>query len=320
MKKKLVAGILLGAVLVYLSVRGINFQDVADGLKTIRYGYVIAVLITLLLMQALRSWRWGVILSPLEKIDQLSLFSVTSVGFLAVVAIPARLGELARPYLIANKSQIRMTAAVGSVFVERVFDCLTVLFIFIFALFFTPLPPLLIKAGTVFFLITLSLFVAMIVLITKREMSLKALNSLFQKLPEKYTLKINHLFHHFIDGFKIISDVKLLLLLTFLSALIWLIDVAAIYLMFLAFGFTLPLAAPFVVMIILMIGIALPTAPGFIGNWHYSCILGLSLFGISKTDAFTFSVIYHFISIGLVIILGLVFLPFHKFSFSDLKQ
>lgn len=320
MKKKLVAGILLGAVLVYLSVRGINFQDVADGLKTIRYGYVIAVLITLLLMQALRSWRWGVILSPLEKIDQLSLFSVTSVGFLAVVAIPARLGELARPYLIANKSQIRMTAAVGSVFVERVFDCLTVLFIFIFALFFTPLPPLLIKAGTVFFLITLSLFVAMIVLITKREMSLKALNSLFQKLPEKYTLKINHLFHHFIDGFKIISDVKLLLLLTFLSALIWLIDVAAIYLMFLAFGFTLPLAAPFVVMIILMIGIALPTAPGFIGNWHYSCILGLSLFGISKTDAFTFSVIFHFISIGLVIILGLMFLPFHKFSFSDLKQ
>lgn len=320
MKKKLVAGILLGAVLVYLSVRGINFQDVADGLKTIRYGYVIAVLITLLLMQALRSWRWGVILSPLEKIDQLSLFSVTSVGFLAVVAIPARLGELARPYLIANKSQIRMTAAVGSVFVERVFDCLTVLFIFIFALFFTPLPPLLIKAGTVFFLITLSLFVAMIVLITKREMSLKVLNSLFQKLPEKYTLKINHLFHHFIDGFKIISDVKLLLLLTFLSALIWLIDVAAIYLMFLAFGFTLPLAAPFVVMIILMIGIALPTAPGFIGNWHYSCILGLSLFGISKSDAFTFSVIYHFISIGLVIILGLMFLPFHKFSFSDLKQ
>lgn len=320
MKKKLVAGILLGAVLVYLSVRGINFQDVADGLKTIRYGYIIAVLITLLLMQALRSWRWGVILSPLEKIDQLSLFSVTSVGLLAVVAIPARLGELARPYLIANKSQIGMTAAVGTILVERVFDCLTVLFIFIFALFFTPLPPWLIKAGVIFFLITLIIFCIMIFMIMKREVSLKALNSLFQKLPEKYIVKLNHLFHHFIDGFKIISDVKLLLLLTFLSALIWLIDVAAIYFMFLAFGFTLPLAAPFVVMIILMIGIALPTAPGFIGNWHFSCILGLSLFGISKTDAFTFSVIFHFISIGLVIILGLMFLPFHKFSFSDLKQ
>jgi uncharacterized protein (TIRG00374 family) len=320
MKKKLVAGILLGAVLVYLSVRGINFKDVADGLKTIRYGYVIAVLIILFLIQVLRSWRWGIILSPLEKVDQLSLFSVTSVGFLAIVAIPARLGELARPYLITNKSQIRITAAIGSIFVERVFDCLTVLLFFVFVLFFTPLPSWLINAGTVFLLITLSIFVAMIFMIIKRDASLKALNSLFRKLPEKYTVKLNHLFHQFIDGFKIITDVKLLIILIFLSALIWLMDVTAIYFMFLASGFTLPIAAPFIVMIILMLGITIPTAPGFIGNWHYSCILGLSLFGIPKTDAFTFSVLFHFLSIGIVVILGLMFLPFNKFSLSDLKK
>ncbi len=320
MKKKLVAGILLGAVLVYLSVRGINFKDVADGLKTIRYGYVIAVLIILFLIQVLRSWRWGIILSPLEKVDQLSLFSVTSVGFLAIVAIPARLGELARPYLITNKSQIRITAAIGSIFVERVFDCLTVLLFFVFVLFFTPLPAWLINAGTVFLLITLSIFVAMIFMIIKRDMSLKALNSIFQKLPEKYIVKLNHLFHQFIDGFKIITDVKLLIILILLSTLIWLMDVTAIYFMFLASGFTLPIAAPFIVMIILMIGITIPTAPGFVGNWHYSCILGLSLFGIPKTDAFTFSVLFHFLSIGIVVILGLMFLPFNKFSLSDLKQ
>jgi hypothetical protein len=157
-------------------------------------------------------------------------------------------------------------------------------------------------------------------MIIKRDASLKALNSLFRKLPEKYTVKLNHLFHQFIDGFKIITDVKLLIILIFLSALIWLMDVTAIYFMFLASGFTLPIAAPFIVMIILMLGITIPTAPGFIGNWHYSCILGLSLFGIPKTDAFTFSVLFHFLSIGIVVILGLMFLPFNKFSLSDLKK
>jgi len=320
MKKKLAVGIIFGAVLVYLSIRDLHFQDVADGFKTVRYGYLLAVLIILLLMQALRSWRWGVILSPMEKVDQLSLFSVTSVGFLAIVAFPARLGELARPYLIANKSQIGMTAAVGTILVERVFDCLTVLFIFIFALFFTPLPSWLIKSGVVFFLITVVIFAAMIFMIMKREVSLRVLNSLFQKLPEKYILKLNHLFHQFIDGFKIIIDLRLLLHVTLLSVLIWLIDVTSIYLMFLAFGFALPPAAAFVVLIVLMIGISIPTAPGFIGNWHFSCILGLSLFGIPKADAFTFSVIFHFISIGIVIILGMMFLPFNKFSLSDLSQ
>ena len=320
MKKKLTMGIIIGVVLVYLSIRGIHFQDVADGFKTIRYGYVIAVLMILLVMQALRSWRWGVILSPMEKVDQLSLFSVTSVGFLAIIALPARIGELARPYLIANKSQIGMTAAVGTILVERVFDCLTVLFIFLVALFLTPLPPWLVKSGIVFFLITLIIFSIMIFMIIKREASLTALNSLFRKLPEKYIRTINHLFHQFIDGFKIITDIRLLFHVALLSVVIWLVDVVAIYCTFLAFGFTLPVVAAFVVMIILMIGITIPTAPGFVGNWHFSCIVGLSLYDIPKTDAFAFAVIFHIIFIGIVIILGLMFLPFNKFSLSDLKQ
>ncbi|MGZ6236655.1 MAG: lysylphosphatidylglycerol synthase transmembrane domain-containing protein [Syntrophales bacterium] len=320
MKKKWAVGIILGAILVYLSIRGINFQDVAQGFKTIRYGYALLVLILMFIIQALRSFRWGLILSPIVKVDQLSLFSVTSVGFLAVLAIPARLGEVARPYLITKKCHIRMTAAVGTILVERIFDCLTVLLIFLLALFFTPLPLWLIRAGIVFFLITMIILVGMTFMILKREVSLRFLNWTCTKLPERYTLKLNHLFHQLVDGFKIITDPKLLFHVISLSIVMWLMDVAAIYFMFLAFGFVLPLAAPFVVMIILMIGISIPAAPGFVGNWHYSCILGLSLFGIPKAEAFTFSVMFHVICVGTIIFLGLMFLPSNKFSLSDLNR
>jgi len=72
-------------------------------------------------------------------------------------------------------------------------------------------------------------------------------------------------------------------------------------------------------MIILMIGIAIPAAPGFVGNWHFACIVGLSLFGIPKAEAFTFSVMFHVLCIGLIIALGLLFLPSNRFSFSDLN-
>jgi len=115
-------------------------------------------------------------------------------------------------------------------------------------------------------------------------------------------------------------DPALLISVTGLSIIIWLIDVIAIYLLFLAVGFHLPVVAAFVLMIILMIGIAIPTAPGFIGNWHYFCILGLSIFGVPKTDALTFAIIYHILSIGVVIILGLAFLPFNHFSLIDLRR
>ncbi|PKN77718.1 MAG: hypothetical protein CVU51_16305 [Deltaproteobacteria bacterium HGW-Deltaproteobacteria-1] len=125
-------------------------------------------------------------------------------------------------------------------------------------------------------------------------------------------------FHHFIDGFQVITDVKRLLYLLFLSAAVWIVDAAVIYSMFLAFSFDLPIVAAFVVMVILIAGIAIPTAPGFIGNWHYACILGLGLFGIAKPEAFSFALVYHFLSMLVVIILGVSFLPFNKFSISDL--
>jgi len=319
MKIKLIAGLLLSALLVYLSIRGIHFPDVADGFRTFRYEYLPAILAVLFLMQLLRSFRWGLILSPLEKIDQLSLFSVTSVGFLAIISIPARLGELARPYLITKKSGLTMSAALGTIVVERVLDSLTVLVIAVFVLFFTPLPSWLIRSSILFLLLTIALLTAMILMIVQREASLRVLRPLIGKLPARTAELVNRLLSHFIDGFGIIVDPALLIAVTGISLVIWLVDVCAIYLLFLAVGFQLPVVASFVLMVVLIIGIAIPTAPGFIGNWHYFCILGLSLFGVPKADALTFAIIYHFLSVGVVIALGLAFLPFNRFSLVDLR-
>jgi uncharacterized protein (TIRG00374 family) len=320
MKKKVIAGLALSALLVWLSIRGIEFRGVMDGFRTIRCGYLLPAVAAMFLMQLLRSIRWGVILRPIEKVDQLSLFSVTSVGFLAIIAIPARLGELARPYLITKKSHIPMSSALGTIFVERVLDSLTVLIIAVVALFFTALPPWLVRSSVLFLLVTLGLFAVMVRIMVRREATLRILAPLIGRLPARYAGTVNRMIDHFIEGFRIVVDPALLLLVSFLSIVIWLVDVLAIYLLFLAFGLHLPVAAAFVLMIILIIGIAIPTAPGFIGNWHYFCILGLGLFGIPKTDALTFAIIYHALSIGIVILLGLIFLPFNRFSVSALRR
>jgi uncharacterized protein (TIRG00374 family) len=320
MKKKLIAGLALSALLVWLSIRGIDFRGVIDGFRTIRWGYVLPSLAAMFFMQLMRSVRWGLILRPIGKVDQLSLFSVTSVGFLAIIAIPARLGELARPYLITRKSRIPMSSALGTIFVERVLDSLTVLIIAVIALFFTPLPPWLVRSSALFLLATLAVFAVMILMVVRREATLRVLAPLIGRLPERYAGAVNRLIDHFIEGFRIVVDPTLLLSVALLSIVIWLVDVLAIYLLFLAFGLYLPVAAAFVLMIILIIGIAIPTAPGFIGNWHYFCILGLGLFGIPKTDALTFAIVYHALSIGIIIVLGIIFLPFNRFSFADLRR
>jgi glycosyltransferase 2 family protein len=320
MNKKLIFGIVLGIVLVYFSVRGINFNETLTHLKKIDPGYVTLSLFLIFLMQVLRSHRWGVILKPMEKISELTLFSVTCVGFLAIAAIPARIGELARPYLIAKKSSIKMSSAIGTIIVERVLDSLAILTITIVVLMFNDLPSWMIKSGIIFFILTLLMMAMVIGLVWRREDAVKIIERILHLLPGKFAQKANHVIHHFIDGFLVITDVKRLLYLLFLSAVVWLADVAAIYLLLLAFGFNLPILASFVVMVVLVAGIAIPTAPGFIGNWHYACILGLSLFNIAKPEAFSFALVYHFLSIMMIVAMGVAFLPFNKFSISDMTK
>ena len=320
MNKKVILGILISVILVYLSVRGINLQDILNDLEQIKISYVIIFIILVVLMQGLRSYRWGVILQPMEKIDQFALFSVTSVGFMAIAAIPARIGELARPYLISKRSSIKMSSALGTVLIERILDSFTVLTMALIVLLLTDLPSWMIESSIIFFLLAVAMFCFILFLILRREKALKFINIILSKLPGKFANKIDQLIHHFIDGFQIITNIKLLLYLFFLSAIIWLVDVLAIYMLLLSFGFTLPVIASFVLMIILIVGIAIPAGPGYIGNWHYACVLALSLFGLAKADALSFAVVYHFLSMVIVLVLGIAFLPFNKFSISEMKN
>ncbi len=320
MNKKVIFGILISVVLVYLSVRGINFNDVWSDLKKIQLTYVILFLLLVILMQYLRSYRWGVILQPMEKIDQLSLFSVTSVGFLAIAAIPARIGELARPYLISKRSSIKMSSALGTIIVERILDSFTVLSIAVIVLLKTDLPSWMIQSSILFFLIAMALFCFVLFLILRREKAMKFINIILDKLPGKFANKIDEILHHFINGLQIVTNVQLLLYLFGLSVMIWLLDVLTIYVLLLSFGFSLPVMASFVVMIILIVGIAIPTAPGFIGNWHFACILALSFYGLSKPDALSFAVVYHFLSMVVLVVFGIAFLPFNKFSISEMTK
>jgi uncharacterized protein (TIRG00374 family) len=323
MNKKIILGILISVVLVYLSVRGINLQDVLNDLKKIQLSYVILFILLMIFMQYLRSYRWGVILQPMEKINQVPLFSITSVGFLAIAAIPARIGELARPYLISKRSSIKMSSALGTIFIERILDSFTVLTIATVVLLIDmpfDLPSWMVKSSIIFSLLALSLFCFILFLILRREAALKFINIILNRLPGKLANKIDVAIHHFIDGLQIVTNIKLFSYLLFLSVIIWLVDVLAIYVLLLAFGFTLPVMASFVIMVILIVGIAIPAAPGFVGNWHYACVFALGLFGLAKADALSFAVVHNFLSMAVVLVLGVGFLPFNRFSIADMKK
>jgi glycosyltransferase 2 family protein len=320
MKKKLALGVLVGGLLAYLSIRGISPAALSAALRVARIEYLLLAMVGVFVVQVLRTVRWGTILRPLGTIPPLPLFSITSVGFLAIVALPARLGELVRPYLVTGISGIAMSAAVGTILVERICDGLTIMAILAAVLCVLPLPAWVLEAGAVFLFVTVSAMSLMLFLALRKETAIRTVRPLLERLPANYSGRLEAMIRSFADGFTIVFATRSLVFALLLSVLIWLANIGVIASLFFAFRLDLPWTAAFVLMIIMVIGIAIPAAPGFIGNWHFFCSLGLGLFGVARPEALAYAIVYHFLSMAIVVTLGLVFLPFNRFSLADLRR
>ncbi len=117
---------------------GVRTQLVAafEALEFASFAPYLAVYVALLVViQLTRALRWNYLLAPLGvRIPRAPLLAISSVGFMAILALPARLGEFVRPGLM-RKRGISASAALGTVAVERIVDGLLVSLFVFFAFF-----------------------------------------------------------------------------------------------------------------------------------------------------------------------------------------
>lgn len=59
---------------------------------------------------------------------------------MGILLLPARTGELLRPYLISQQKGVDVRSALATVVVERILDGLTIMGFFVWIIFFIPVP------------------------------------------------------------------------------------------------------------------------------------------------------------------------------------
>lgn len=313
--KKFVVGIVISAVFLYFSIRGIDQARVVAVLQDAQYAFLIPPAVLFPFILYLRSLRWATILSPLESINQRKLFPVTCLGFMGVALLPLRVGEVVRPYLITTRSKIPLSSALATIFVERMFDLMTLLSILVVVISYVALPGWVVKS-IVSTIGSFAVVVLLLIFATKGGVSLKFIG----KTSWKFRIIFEKIMKDFSQGLKVIHSPKSVIYATLFSILIWVLSGLAIYSLFYFQNLQLPIAGAFVVLVISILGISLPSAPGFLGTFQMSCILALSLFNIPKTDALAFSLVYYFLGIGVNIAAGLLFLPFERITLKDMKK
>src|SRR4051812_40843975 len=119
--------LLLAAALLMLFLYNVDLRGVAREIVHADVGWLALSLFTMLVNLAIRAWRWQYLLEPLGRPTFAQSFRATAVGFAASTVLPARAGEVIRPYFLARQVRMSATGAFATIILERVLDIVTVL-------------------------------------------------------------------------------------------------------------------------------------------------------------------------------------------------
>jgi uncharacterized protein (TIRG00374 family) len=258
---------------------------------------------------------------PLKKVGYSSLFSSTMIGFMANNVLPVRLGELVRAYSLGAKENISKSAAFATIVMERVFDGFSLLFILWLTLLFFPFSrssekvgELVRKGANLALLANLLLFLILILLELKPDPILNFIKRLLRLLPGKLSEKAEVILDRFSSGVRVFKDLPRMSWILLWSLILWAGIGISNYLVFLAFGLHPPIQASLILMVIVTLGVIIPSSPGYVGTVHFFTVIGLSLFGYGKDISVPFSIVLHASQYIPVTLLGLVYLKFEHFS------
>src|ERR687892_1589157 len=98
-------------------------------------GLLVAAVIATLATYLLRAFRWQYLLAPIGPTHFATAFRTTVIGFAASFLLPARAGEVIRPYLLARREGLKASAAFATIILERLLDLVTVLLLCAFFIF-----------------------------------------------------------------------------------------------------------------------------------------------------------------------------------------
>src|SRR5437870_13892542 len=143
----------LAAGLVGLFLYKVDLLRVAAEIARARPEWLALSLATMIVNLAIRAFRWQYLLEPLGHTTFARAFRATAVGFAANSVLPARAGEVIRPYFLARHERMSATGAFATIILERLLDVVTVLgllasFVFVFGRDLTQANPVVFAAIT----------------------------------------------------------------------------------------------------------------------------------------------------------------------------
>jgi len=305
---QLFLGLALSAFLLWLSLRSLDPREIGGALARANWLWFVPICLLTLVSFWVRAVRWGWILRGIKPIPVRRLFAATMIGFTANNLLPARLGEVVRPWALGKSEKISRASAFATIIVERVVDMFCILLLFAVALALHPFPRLVQDAGLAALGVNLALLAVLLAIERSPAQAERVSAWVERRAPAKIAPKLASLLRNFSGGLGVFRSGMGLFWVTVHSAIMYTVTAIGLLGCMWAFDMTVPWYAGIVMLVITAFGMMIAPTPGYLGAIQYACVLGLSLFGIDRAIGFSFSLYYHLTQFLPITVVGLIYL------------
>jgi hypothetical protein len=257
-------------------------------------GWAVALyLVAFVVVHVLRCTRWGLLIPEPQRPPTGSVLRIGLIGYAALVLLPFRLGEAARPALLYSRERVPLGTSAGVVGAERIVDGLVLSTLLLVALLgapqLSPLPdhigqlpipaaviPGLAWVGVVVFG---CLSMGMVAFFLWRAPLARLLSSVVGRISPRLAVRVSEAADSVAGGLRFLHDGPTAAKFGSLTLLYWGLNAAGIWL--LAWGCGLPspsLGQAVVILGVLGLGLVVPNAPGFFGTFQIAAYSAMVLF------------------------------------------
>jgi glycosyltransferase 2 family protein len=315
---KIGISILVTVACVYYALHGVDRVQVLRELRALPATGVVMYLATMAVTHFFRCWRWEYLLRPVGvRVPLRRLLPISSVGFMAILALPVRLGEFVRPYYVAREGHVRMSTALGTVAVERIIDGLMISILFFGSYlasgdhgFSREL-----RFGAWLALggfVGLTSFLALALLRTELTIRVFLKLSLLSRLAPARAQHVADKIRSMISGFRVLGDVRNLAIFLGQTFAYWGCNGFGMWLLARQMGLSISLGAAFTTMAFTGVVLTLPNAPGLVGQFHAGIKMALGAYlpaAVVNSKGLAYAIVLHglqttwYVGVGLISLL-----------------
>jgi len=326
-KWKSAIGIALSIALLWWTLRGVSLTLVWAELARSNVWLFFASAVASTLIFPLRAIRWKIILEPVQAAIPLgALWRSIAIGGMVNNLVPARAGEIARAYALTKETTVSFASALASLAVDRLFDMVVLLGLGLAALLDPTFPRGARIAGQTLGDLAQGSIVLVVVLVGGLYM-LAIFPSQLVRAFEIFARKVSPTVEErgkiallrFSAGLSVLKNPGRFLAVLSWTIAHWLMNALAFWLGFRAVGIDLGFSAALFLQMLVAIGVALPSAPGFFGVFEKFATVGLAIYGVSATAATSWAIGFHILSFIPITVIGIYYFSRLGLSFGELR-